>query len=477
MAIQNINDFSKSGELVIEFLTKINEILLEMKPSRLFPNIEFDYKKKEIIINQKIISLKNNIYLISFGKAAFSMTEALLSNLKSFDSFRIKKGIIIGLKEEKNPNFMYNDFNINVFFGTHPDISKENFKATQEVITLVKKLNEDDILISLISGGGSALFEYPYSGVDLDETIKLNKKLITCGASIEEMNYVRKAFSSIKGGKLYSICKGRMLNFILSDVPSNKLSTIASGPTFPEMIDLNLIKKIINEYGLNNYISDETLAIVEKKINEFNIKFKESEKDLNKKENNSFLLGGSKILNEIVNKIISNNWFKILISSIFMNSSTDDIVDDLLKILLEKKEKAADDKKIIIIGTGETTVKIYSDIKGVGGRNQHLVATLALKLIEHEKKLNLRNWVILSFATDGIDGNSPFAGAILDKELFNTNKNYQKELKKDIIEFNTSNFFMNTKRAIKTGRTGTNCADLFIGYFQFWSYFSRLCSK
>lgn len=466
MSIKNENDFINREELIYKFITVLNGILEQIQPIRLFPQMLYDDKFKKIIINQKNIDVKRNIYLLGFGKAAFSMTQAFLSLLESYSGFKIKKGILIGVKEDHNPKFEYNKYNLETFFGTHPDITEANLKATKEAIKLIDQISEDDILVTLISGGGSALFEYPLSNIQETEIIKLNSTLVTCGANIDEMNLVRKAFSSVKGGRLYHKCNGNILNFIISDVPSNNASTIASGPTIPQEINFKDMEEVIRKYHLNKYISVKMLTIAKRNIEEDKARLKVIKNRQSTKENYTFVLGGSRKLREISENLISKAKFGIPVLSIFMNSSIEEVVTDIIRNIRDIKEKSIEESEIIIIGTGETTINIKSEKPGVGGRNQHLVALLALQLVELEKNTFLEDWIISAFATDGIDGNSNIAGAILNKKLFKSNNNAKKELLEEMKNYNTSTFFLKTKSAILTGRTGTNCADLFIGYFK-----------
>ena len=290
----------------------------------------------------------------------------------------------------------------------------------------------------------------PIEEITLEDKINTTNVLLKCGANINEINSIRKHISNIKGGKLAMICNpANCFSLIISDVINDDLSTIASGPTSPDLTTYNDCLEIIKKYNIEDEIPE----------NVFNILI--SGKDNKKPET-------PKVLKNITNNIIcSNRIFRKELSAVALKYGYKPILPDIdlnseaviegknLYDLVESVLKDESSDKFAIITGGETVVNLTGD--GVGGRNQELSVAFLDNVNENLASLE---WSLLSVGTDGIDGPTSAAGALLDNsslELLG-----QKDLNiKDFLINNDSNTFLKKIDSLFiTGPSGNNVADI-----------------
>ncbi|MBN2093773.1 MAG: DUF4147 domain-containing protein [Candidatus Zambryskibacteria bacterium] len=341
------------------------------------------------------INLKNfnRLYFIGIGKCALDGAKALEEILGNF----LTEGIVIDVRDKKEAQ---NLKKIKYFQGDHPLPSKRNIEATKKVLGMVENLTEKDLIITLISGGGSALFELPVPGVPLDTLIAKTKELTAQGADIYELNKIRKELSQVKGGKFAQLCnRTKIISLIFSDVLGNDLSVIASGPTVLEEKD----GRIQNILLLSNH--DALIAM----------------------KNKAMELG---FYTEIKTEKLSG------------------IASEVGKKLAMER---LDSKSCLLFG-GETTVEIRGE--GQGGRNQEM-ALSALLFIQPDT-------VLLCASSDGCD-NTDFAGALVDRELFEKSKKENLSIAEFLAQNNSYNFFKEiSDGGILTEKLGSNVSDLVI---------------
>ena len=346
-------------------------------------------EEDKLIIKNKIFDLNGykRVFVIGFGKASSLMAKVIEEILKD----KIEEGIVISTNNVKLDK-------IKVIEGTHPMPSQGNIDATKEIIELVEKLNEDDLVICLISGGGSALLCYPT--VPLEQYMEIVNKAYTSGIDISEFNKIRKEYSNVKGGKLAKLTKAKIVSLILSDVVGDDLATIASGPTYGEELE---------------------------------------------NADNILLLTNKVSLQAMKEKAVS-----LGLEPVVYSDKIEGEARLFGKEVLEHFEKNPEMNCLLF--AGETTVTVRG--RGVGGRNQEL----CLSVLEQISKL--KNTVIVSAGTDGIDGPTDAAGAIVDSESLG--KSIKENLDyKEYLENNDSyNFFKKTNELIFTGITCSNVADV-----------------
>ncbi len=421
MLIQNYSSLSKDPST-----TKALQILMAGLESAMpQKQIKKIITSKQIKFDKKTIQLKNydSIYLVALGKAADSMAKTVSSIIK------IKKGFIVIPKGVapiiKNPKFQ-------IFKAGHPLPDKNSVYAAKQILKFLSQRNKTDLVIFLVSGGTSSLLALP-NGITLNEKIKVTKELLFSGATIQELNCVRKHLSQVKGGRLVEGMRCDAVSLVMSDVLGDDLSSIASGTTYCDSSTFERALKIIKKYRLQRKIPQSVLIHLRIGVNG---KIPETPKKSNIPHH--IFLTNRDCIFEMEKKS----------KQLGLSSKTVTISGDVTKATAKLSSLIPRKKNSCITFGGETTVKVKGN--GKGGRNQELV----LRLLEKTHKLK-HEIVIASIGTDGIDGNTNYAGAII--------KNSQKK-QNEIVSYlsrNDSNsFFKKHGGLIKTGPTHTNLMDI-----------------
>ena len=378
----------------------------------------------EIKINGKIFNIEkySNIYTVAFGKAGDSMTRALNSIIS------IKSGIIVIPKGSKAK---IKSKKFQIFNSGHPKPDKTSVKAAKEVMKFVDNKKRGELIIFLVSGGGSALLAMP-DEITLSDKVHVTDLLLKSGATIQEFNCVRKHLSKIKGGKLVENMKCQGIGLVMSDVEGDDLSSIASGTTYMDDTTYADAMSIIEKYRLKLKIPIEVLQILGNGLHNQ----KTETPKIAKIEN--YVIANNNNCLESMEQTAKSKGYKVIKMQIF-----GDIKEVVKKIL----ENISEEQKTCLILGGEPTVKVLG--KGQGGRNQELV----LRILKNTQKL--KKITIASMGTDGIDGNSNFAGAIT--ENIKVDLNTMKEFLKNS---DSSRFFQKQKANIKTDYTHMNLMDI-----------------
>jgi len=421
MIIKNYN------ELATNFRKKNTLVILEdgLKCARPEKFLRKFVKPNKILIGKKSLNLSkyDNVFLVSFGKAADSMANIINSILK------IKEGIVVFPKGSKS---QIRRKKFRIFRTGHPIPNNSSIKAAKTIMEFLKKRKKNEFVIFLVSGGGSSLVSLP-AGITLKEKSQVTKQLLKSGVTIQEFNCIRKHLSLIKGGMMTAnlACDGIAL--VMSDVDNNDLSSISSGCTYYDKTTFKDALRIIEKYDLKKKIPKNVLKRLhngsEGLVNETPKKSRIKNQIIAKNED----------CLEIMAKKARQLGYNPKIVNITGNVNI--AAKKLIKHIPKKKNSC------IIFG-GETTVKVTG--KGKGGRNQELVLRI-LKDVQKTKQ----NLVISSLGTDGIDGNTKHAGAIAEKFLI-TNHKINTYLKKN----DSNSFFKKYGGLIKTGLTNTNLMDI-----------------
>ena len=364
----------------------------------------------------------SEIYTVAFGKAADSMTSAINAIIP------IKGGIVIIPKGSRSK---IKGKKFQIFNSAHPKPDQSSVKAAKETIKFLQNRKKDQLVIFLVSGGSSSLLCLPEK-ITLDDKIYVTDLLLKSGAIIQEVNCIRKHISKIKGGKLLSYLKCHAISLVMSDVEGDDLSAIASGITYMDNTTFGDALEIIKKYKLKNKIPLEIFHILREGVSEKIPKTPKKEKIKNfVVANNDDCLKAM----ELKAKEMGYNTKKI---KVFGN------IKEAVKLIVENIPK--EQKNCLIFG-GETTVQVIG--KGIGGRNQEIV----LRLLKNTQKIN--KLCIAAMGTDGIDGNTNFAGAITE------NIKVDPSTIKEFLKNNDSGrFFQKEKSNIITGFTHTNLMDI-----------------
>ena len=389
----------------------------------------------------------DNVWVIGVGKAVGRMAEAV-ENILTTPKV---SGIICvpeGVKNTLNLN------NIKYLESSHPLPSKKNVINTEKVIDLVKSVKPEDLVISLISGGGSALWVSPMSPISLNDLRDLNQALISSGMSIHEINVIRKHISKIKGGRFTQMVPSVNLSIIISDVIGDNIESIASGPFFPDSSTYESALKILENYDLRKEeIPSSVYHVITRGING---EIEETPKKTNPmfQKVHHFVLGS----NEISRKVISERAKGWGLGVIDKEELVKGDARYIGKSLVDVSKKILQDSShpILYLSGGEPIVTVQGD--GIGGRNQEVVGGFLEEVLKDSSNLDV---ALLVAGTDGIDGNSPFAGAISDS--YTIQEIREKKINLKIYQDNNdmTSFFQEVGRSlILSGPTGTNVMDI-----------------
>lgn len=393
--------------------------LWAIQPEQIFKEI---VEREEDILwlkNKKVrLSKFERVFLLGFGKGSTEVAARLEKKLGKF----LTKGWVIDTIARESGK-------INFTQGTHPLPSKVNIDFTEMVLEETKSLTKKDLVLIVICGGGSALFEAPFA-LKLQELSEVFGKLINSGANISEINVVRKHLSKVKGGGLAKhLYPAKVINLIFSDVPGNDLSVIASGPTVQDRSTIGQAVKILEKYDIRGSLVP--LAALT-----------EVPKDSRYFENidNLMILSNMTALEAMNNKAKSLGYKSFIFS--------DRIQGDAKKIGRKLIEQTPPGK--ILLAGGESTIKVIG--KGKGGRNQAL-ALACLPITD--------DTLVLAFDSDGLDY-WHFGGAIADKETGEKASKAGLDPKESLTNDDSGTFFEKIGDGILTDKLGSNVTDLII---------------
>jgi glycerate 2-kinase len=384
-------------------------------------------------------------HIIGFGKASLKMLEGVLNILGE----RVCGGVII------TPNTTGKIHTVHVLKGDHPYPGENTLKSSLQLIEyLESSVERDDVVLVLISGGGSSLFEIPEDDLTLEDIADTTRKLMLRGVDIYELNTVRKHLSKVKGGKLLKYIKGRVISLIISDVVGDDVSTIASGPTSPDQTTFKDVYNILVKRGVWSEISPRVKLFIERGLSGLVEETIKPGDLLLNKVNNYIVASNTHALIAMEEKA-RNLGYNTMLLTPYLTGEAREVAKFLASVLksislLGKPVK----KPAVILAGGETTVTVRGG--GRGGRNQELCLALSIEL------RGTSGITALCIASDGIDGNSPAAGALVMSGL------YEYSLKKGLIpeeyleENNSYEYFNKLGLAVYTGPTGINVSDFFI---------------
>ena len=402
-----------------------------------------------LIVEEREYNLNNyeNIYVVGGGKASAPMAKAMEGLLGD----KIDNGIIVvkydhGLSLKK----------IETVEASHPIPDENGERGASDILRLLSGTGEKDLIICLISGGGSALLVQPHKGITLQDIQTASAELLACGATIDEINTVRKHLSSIKGGQLAKAAyPSTLITLMLSDVVGDPMDIIASGPTVPDESTFEDAYAIIQKYTLEEKVSNSVCGFLRSgKMGEIEETPEHGNKIFDNTQN--VIVGSNKIALNAAEKRAKDMGYNTIVLSSLVEGESREAAKFFAAIAKEVSRTGTPvSKPACIIAGGETTVTIRG--KGKGGRNQEFALSAAMEIEGFE------GVVILSAGTDGTDGPTDATGAIVDS---NTCKDARKKFNLNAEEFlsrnDSYNFFKKTGEHIVTGPTMTNVMDIMI---------------
>ncbi len=394
-----------------------------------------DRKNDRLICDGAEIDLQkfNNIYLIAFGKAAEPMSVALADILG--DS--LKQGWVVTKYKSKETYPK-----LTVVPGSHPLPDEKSLFAGELLLDVTSSFSENDLVFCLISGGGSALVTAPYADISLKDVRDLTSELLACGARIDEINTIRRHLDRIKGGGLAKqIAPATLISLILSDVVDSPLEAIASGATAPDPSSLHDVWAIIDKYQLRLKTPKSILNHFDKNL--------ETPKPGDELFTNvrNILVGNNEIAAGAAFKLAQSNGFHC----VDLSNAWQGEARNVAKVLVEKLLFSTESPLCMIAG-GETTVTLQGS--GKGGRNLEL-ALAAVPILD-----DIPNVMLVTLATDGEDGPTDAAGAVVTGKTANAAKKLGLDQRVFLNDNDSYHFFEKLGDLLKPGPTGTNVNDL-----------------
>ncbi|WP_069808219.1 glycerate kinase type-2 family protein [Vulcanisaeta thermophila] len=379
----------------------------------------------------------SKFYLVALGKGSLQMAKAI----EDVAGDRIIDGIAVapkGLGGKLSRT--------RVIESTHPLPSEDSVRAGQEILNLLSNVRPGDYVLFLISGGGSALVEVPEDGLSLNDIVEVNRILLRSGATIHEMNTVRKHLSRTKGGKLaLEVVRrgGFVISLMASDVPGDDPSTIASGPTVPDPTTYVDAINILRRRG----VWDEMPSNVRRYLEEGAKGLREETPKELRNTWNYVIASNMDVLNDIRDFARSRGLDALILTS-RMDGESREVGRYLASIALEARFRGVPIRRGFIISGGEPTVTVRG--KGRGGRTTELCTGFALGV------RGVDGVSILSIATDGIDGNMDAAGCVADGDTVDQASRLGVDVFEELNNNNTAVIYERLGKLIRTGWTGSN---------------------
>jgi len=449
--IANMEELVKNGETPIDkrarqLALKSLETALNAVDPRQIIKTKVDVTDSTLKIDAYSLDLGKfkKIYVIGGGKASGSMAEALEQVLDG----HITKGLVNVLHGTKNKTHI-----IKLHGASHPVPDEAGVEGTRRILEMAEEAEKDDLIISLISGGGSSLMPLPRGNISLVDKRVITDALLKSGATINEINTVRKHISDFKGGWLAKKAyPATILNLILSDVMGDPLDFIASGPTVPDSTTFADAVGVLKKYDL----WAETPSSIREVLS-----------DGEKGRVPETPKVGDKAFKRVYNVVIGNNRSASQAACSYLRSRGLNAL--LLTSTLEGEAKhvgtvlasIANEVRISgnpvhipagIVAGGETTVMVTG--KGKGGRNQEIALSSALKLRASH------GVVVASLTTDGVDGPTDAAGAIVDGKTLERAQKMGLDPLRYLVDNDSYHFFSELGDLVFTGPTGTNVNDV-----------------
>lgn len=389
------------------------------------------------------------LIVIGFGKAACSMAKAVEDELMDI----IDAGVVITkYGHTENTGFGVKSLElgvkkIKVIEAGHPVPDENGLRGTEEIVRLLKDADKTTLVVCLVSGGGSTLLVSPYEGISLTEKQEITDLLLKVGADINELNTVRKHISKVKGGRLAEIAYPAMvISLILSDVIGDRLDVIASGPTAPDKTTFRDAINVLEKYSLIDRTPKNIMDVLKRGAKGL---IGETPKEGHKIFQNvkNIVIGSNKIaLNAAKQKAEELGLYSEIISSELAGEAR-----DAGRWLAEKARKRGSNNACLISG-GETTVTVKGN--GIGGRNMELALSFAVEIE------GIDDITLLSAGTDGTDGPTDAAGAIVDGDTVRKAKSLDINPLEYLDNNDSYNFFKKIDGLFITGPTGTNVMDI-----------------
>jgi len=438
MLIKNFNDLSTSEERKIA-LELINAGIESVLPGNVIKK-SVHHNNEVLTINNDEYGLKNRkTYVIGAGKAAGAMAEALENILGD----KIEYGVV----NYKGGDFKTKRIKLNA--AGHPIPTREGLNGVEEMLSIKDDLKPNDILICLISGGGSALMPYPIDEVTFEDKQMTNELLVNSGAKIQEINAVRKHISKVKGGRLAKhFSPNLMISLVISDVVGDDIESIASGPTAYDSSTFKQACGILEKYEILDKIPVGVRDYLKKGV-KGNVKETPKKMQSNSK---IYIIGSNKIALDAMGRKATefNLPYEILTNR--EDREANEAARYWPSIIFNKQNG----RPCLYLVGGETRTRPIPN-KGKGGRNMHYATRSILELSNLKGK-----WTIASVGTDGSDFMDNVAGGIADAHSLEIISQKGLNIEEHLEKYDTYNILRQIDGLIYTDDTGTNVGDIVV---------------
>lgn len=374
--------------------------------------------------------------VVGAGKASAAMAAALEAAWPSVDL----SGVVVTRYGHAVPTGR-----IEIIEASHPVPDDRSAEAAKRILAAVEGLTADDMVIALISGGGSALMVSPAEGMTLADKMAVNRALLASGATISEMNAVRKHLSRIKGGRLALAAKpARVVSLLISDVPGDDPSEIASGPTVADPSDIETVREIVSRYALD--LPENVRKVLEKG--------EETPKAGDIAEDTRLIAAPSLALQAAADEAVKLGLTPLILGDSLEGESRD-VGAVMAGIAISARRKGLPLKgPAVLLSGGETTVTIGKGPAGKGGRNTEFLLSLALTLKGADGI-----WAIAG-DSDGIDGVEDAAGAVVTPDTLARMRAAGVDPRQSLVSHDSYTAFRAAGDLVVTGPTLTNVNDI-----------------
>jgi glycerate 2-kinase len=403
--------------------------------------VRFEGGALQIDGHRYVLDRYSRLVLIAIGKAGETMASAFLRQAGS-DANRFE-GVVVGPVGATALSSR-----LRVYCGGHPSPNEASVAAASDILQTLGALTEHDLVVFLVSGGGSAMVEqFLQPGISLDVMAATHKALVESGAPIAAINAVRKHLSAVKGGRLaVAAAPAEQLTIFVSDVPASELDALSSGPTLPDRSTVEDAYRIATEYGLSAKLPSEIAEMLTRRS------LTETPKPgdvIFGRSRWSLLLDSTSLEEAAAVRARELGW------RVEIDSRCDDwSAERAAAYLLERvRELRRGGERVCLFSAGEVTVQVPAGAIGKGGRNQHF-ALLCSELIAGSEI------TVLSAGSDGIDGNSVAAGGLVDGTTTVRAEAAQYPVAAALSAFDAYSLLALLGNTIMTGPTGNNLRDL-----------------
>lgn len=395
------------------------------------------------------LSRRGHVYVVGAGKASAAMARAVEEII---GDGKLKAGFVSVKYGHAGPPLAV----IQVGEAGHPVPDEAGLNNSKQIIELLRQTTRDDLVICLLSGGGSALLPCPAQGVTLADKQQVTQLLLQCGATIHEINAVRKHLSQLKGGRLARLAApAQVISLILSDVVGDDVSSIASGPTAPDNTTFADCLRILDKYQLRRQIPRAALKVLLRGARGQLEETPKSDDPLfrGRRRPQHVIVGSNILAVEAAKRKAEAAGYRCLILSTMVEGETREVARVHAAIAKEICRSGHPiPRPACIISGGETTVTVRG--LGLGGRNQEFALASAIEID------GLKNVVILSGGTDGSDGPTDAAGALADGTTVQRARAKGLDPQQFLHDNDSYHFFRALGDLLITGPTLTNVMDL-----------------